>query len=138
MVFLPSGDYEFVMMDSFGDGICCGFGEGWYRISNTCGLDTAVYDFDSALDTIPFTLLPCIPPLPGCTNPVANNYNPWANIDNGSCNVFECESHFPLFTLGLQGYLLSFCYSIDFFKTFSIASQQSSTYSQFLIFIPLP
>ena len=30
MVFLPSGDYEFVMMDAFGDGICCGFGEGWY------------------------------------------------------------------------------------------------------------
>ena len=56
MVFLPAGDYEFVMMDAFGDGICCGFGEGWYRISNTCGLDTAVYDFDSALDTIPFTL----------------------------------------------------------------------------------
>ena len=23
MVFLPAGDYEFVMMDSFGDGICC-------------------------------------------------------------------------------------------------------------------
>ena len=30
MVFLPSGDYEFVMMDAFGDGICCQFGEGWY------------------------------------------------------------------------------------------------------------
>ena len=45
MVFLPSGDYEFVMMDAFGDGICCVFGEGWYGISNTCGLDTVVYDF---------------------------------------------------------------------------------------------
>ena len=92
MVFLPAGDYEFIMMDSFGDGICCGFGEGWYRISNTCGLDTAVYDFDTALDTIPFTLNPCIPPIPGCTDPVSNNYNPWANIDNGSCNVLECDS----------------------------------------------
>ena len=92
MVFLPAGDYEFVMMDSFGDGICCSFGEGWYRISNTCGLDAAVYDFDAALDTISFTLNPCIPPIPGCTDSVANNYNPWANIDNGSCNVFECDS----------------------------------------------
>jgi hypothetical protein len=101
MVFLPSGDYEFVMMDAFGDGICCGFGEGWYRISNTCGLDTAVYDFDSALDTIPFTLLPCIPPIPGCTNPVANNYNPWANIDNESCNVFECDSTETLVSMDL-------------------------------------
>ena len=101
MVFLPSGDYKFVMMDAFGDGICCQFGEGWYRISNTCGLDTAVYDFDSALDTIPFTLNPCIPPLPGCTNPVANNYNPWANIDNGSCNVFECDSTETLVSMDL-------------------------------------
>ncbi len=101
MVFLPAGDYEFVMMDSFGDGICCGFGEGWYRISNTCGLDTAVYDFDSALDTIPFTLNPCIPPIPGCTNSIANNYNPWANIDNGSCNVFECDSTETLVSMDL-------------------------------------
>jgi len=101
MVFLPAGDYEFVMMDSFGDGICCSFGEGWYRISNTCGLDTAVYDFDTALDTIPFTLNPCIPPIPGCTNPVANNYNPWANIDNGSCNVFECDSTETLVSMDL-------------------------------------
>ncbi len=27
--FLPAGDYQFVMMDAFGDGICCGFGEGF-------------------------------------------------------------------------------------------------------------
>ena len=101
MVFLPSGDYEFVMMDAFGDGICCGFGEGWYRISNTCGLDTANYEFATATDTIPFTLNPCIPPLPGCTNPVANNYNPWANIDNGSCNVFECDSTETLVSMDL-------------------------------------
>ena len=101
MVFLPSGDYEFVMMDAFGDGICCQFGEGWYRISNNCGLDTANYEFATATDTIPFTLNPCIPPLPGCTNPVANNYNPWANIDNGSCNVFECDSTETLVSMDL-------------------------------------
>ena len=101
MVFLPSGDYKFVMMDAFGDGICCQFGEGWYRISNNCGLDTANYEFATATDTIPFTLNPCIPPLPGCTNPVANNYNPWANIDNGSCNVFECDSTETLVSMDL-------------------------------------
>ena len=101
MVFLPSGDYEFVIMDAFGDGICCGFGEGWYRISNNCGLDTANYEFATATDTIPFTLNPCIPPLPGCTDPIANNYNPWANIDNGSCNVFECDSTETLVSMDL-------------------------------------
>ncbi len=101
MVFLPSGDYEFVMMDAFGDGICCSFGDGWYRISNNCGLDTANYEFSAATDTIPFALTPCIPPLPGCTNPIANNYNPWANIDNGSCNVFECDSTETLVSMDL-------------------------------------
>ena len=46
MVFLPSGDYEFVMMDAFGDGICCDFGEGWFGLKNDCGLELYVYDFD--------------------------------------------------------------------------------------------
>ena len=44
-VILPPGEYEFVIYDSFGDGNCCAFGEGWFSLSNTCGLDTAVYDF---------------------------------------------------------------------------------------------
>jgi len=88
--FLPAGDYKFVMLDVFGDGICCGFGEGWYRLSNLCGLDTANYNFDSASDTVSFTLNPCLPVLPGCTNDVADNYNPWATLDNGSCNVGSC------------------------------------------------
>ena len=44
-VILPPGEYEFVIYDSFGDGICCAFGEGWFSLTNTCGLDTAVYDF---------------------------------------------------------------------------------------------
>jgi len=101
MVFLPAGDYEFIMMDAFGDGICCQFGEGWYRISNSCGLDTAVYDFDTALDTIPFTLNPCIPPLPGCMDEASNNYNPWANIDNGTCNVSECDEGETLVSMQL-------------------------------------
>ena len=47
---LPVGDYQFVMYDAFGDGICCGFGEGWYSLNNMCGLDTANYAFDSAMD----------------------------------------------------------------------------------------
>ena len=59
MVILPPGDYEFVIYDSFGDGICCGFGEGWFSLNNICGLDTAVYDFGVPELTIAFTLVPC-------------------------------------------------------------------------------
>ena len=29
---IPSGGYVFTIYDTFGDGICCGFGEGYYRL----------------------------------------------------------------------------------------------------------
>ena len=90
MVMLPVGEYEFTIYDDFGDGICCGFGEGWFSLENTCGLDTAVYDFEESQLTIPFTLEPCALPVPGCMDESSNNYNPWATVDNGSCNVSEC------------------------------------------------
>jgi hypothetical protein len=90
MVILPPGDYEFVIYDSFGDGICCGFGEGWFSLTNNCGLDTAVYDFGGSELNVPFTLVPCELPIPGCMDESSNNYNPWATEDNGTCNVSEC------------------------------------------------
>ena len=33
-----------------------------------------------------------LPVLLGCTNETAQNYNPWATLDNGSCEVLECDS----------------------------------------------
>ena len=99
--FLPAGDYQFVMMDAFGDGICCGFGEGFYRLHNACGLDTANYEFSTAVDTIDFTLNPCLPLVPGCTNDLANNYNPWATVEDGTCNVVECDSAETLVSMEL-------------------------------------
>jgi len=36
---LDSENYNFVIYDEFGDGICCEFGEGWFGLSNDCGLD---------------------------------------------------------------------------------------------------
>ncbi len=99
--FLPAGDYQFVMMDAFGDGICCQFGDGFYRLHNACGLDTANYEFAAATDTIDFTLNPCLPLVPGCTNDLADNYNPWATVDNGTCNVTECDSTETLVSMAL-------------------------------------
>ena len=99
--FLPAGDYQFVIMDAFGDGICCGFGEGFYRLHNACGLDTANYEFSTAVDTIDFTLNPCLPLVPGCTNDLADNYNPWATVEDGTCNVVECDSAETLVSMEL-------------------------------------
>lgn len=85
IVFLPPGNYTFTIFDSFGDGICCGFGEGWFALNNACGVDTAVYDFSTAELTIPFEILPCPPPIFGCMQEGALDYNPWANAP-GPCS----------------------------------------------------
>ena len=75
---LPVGDYTFTIYDSFGDGICCGFGEGWFSI-NTCVLDTTVYDFNASEMSVSFEVLACPPPIFGCMQQGALNYHPWAN-----------------------------------------------------------
>ena len=84
VIGLPAGEYEFVIVDAFGDGICCSFGEGWFRLMNTCGLDTAVYNFDQPDMLIPFIVEPCAPPIFGCMDSFANNFNPWATLP-GEC-----------------------------------------------------
>jgi hypothetical protein len=79
MVNLPAGQYNFVIYDDYGDGICCAFGEGFFGISNSCGLNTFVYDFAGPTATVYFDLLACPPPLSGCMDAEALNFNPWAN-----------------------------------------------------------
>ena len=78
MVSLPAGPYEFIIYDSFGDGICCSFGEGWIGLSNACGLEEYIYDFNTPSLSVPFVLESCPLPLYGCMDSDALNYNPWA------------------------------------------------------------
>ena len=100
IVMLPPGGYNFVIYDSFGDGICCDFGEGYFGLSNICGLNTFVYDFNSSTTTVYFDLLACPPPVQGCMQVEALNFNPWANIpapctfppaacDSGQTNIIS-------------------------------------------------
>ena len=86
---LPTGEYNMVVKDAFGDGICCQFGEGWFKLNNDCDLDIAVFDFNTEQITVPFILDP-LRRMPGCMDESSNNYNPWATVDNGTCNVSEC------------------------------------------------
>ena len=78
-VTLPPGGYNFVIYDQFGDGICCDWGEGYFGLVNNCGLNTFVYDFNSPTATVYFDLLACPPPVIGCMEAEALNFNPWAN-----------------------------------------------------------
>lgn len=92
IVYLPSGPYIFTVYDSFGDGICCGFGEGWYSLTNLCGLD--IYDpvFGGGEVSFPFYLDPCEAPVFGCMDSEAVNFHPWATMPS-PCNFppIECE-----------------------------------------------
>ncbi|MEO0726483.1 MAG: lysyl oxidase family protein [Bacteroidota bacterium] len=54
---LPGNDYDFTIFDSFGDGICCGYGEGYYELKRV--EDDAILasggEFDSE-ETTSFTI----------------------------------------------------------------------------------
>ncbi|SNR48790.1 T9SS type A sorting domain-containing protein [Dokdonia pacifica] len=45
---LSSGDYTFTITDSFGDGICCGFGNGSYTLESSEGVIASGGDFGAS------------------------------------------------------------------------------------------
>ncbi|HCZ08828.1 MAG TPA: hypothetical protein DHV07_06945, partial [Flavobacteriales bacterium] len=66
--------------DTFGDGICCAWGDGSYTLTVNGSTVAAGGDFGTT-ETTNF----CTGDLPGCTNPIACNYNENATVDDGSC-----------------------------------------------------
>ncbi len=60
-IFLDSNiDYTFTITDSFGDGICCGWGEGFFLSANNCeGIIFEDYEFDTSSVSYDFNLEPC-------------------------------------------------------------------------------
>ena len=60
-VFLNSNtDYTFTIIDAFGDGICCEFGEGFFITANNCeGIIFEEYEFGSSIASYDFNLVPC-------------------------------------------------------------------------------
>ena len=94
---LPTGEYNLVVNDELDDGICCDYGQGWFGIQNSCGVDSFVYDFASTQMSVPFLVLPCPPPVVGCMDEVAINYNPEAykNSYTGQVAPTVCNSFYP-------------------------------------------
>mgnify|MGYP003627597695 FL=1 len=100
IVPLDSEDYNFVIYDEFGDGICCEYGEGWFGLSNDCGLNQYVYDFGGVSSTVFFTLEQCAqppPPIVGCMDLTAVNFNPEAGQNSyiGQVTPTSCNSFYP-------------------------------------------
>ena len=84
VICVGDGCYTFTILDSFGDGLCCGYGLGSYDLTVDGALLMAGGEFLSS-ETTQF----CIGEGFGCTDPMACNYDPAAINDNGSCN-YDC------------------------------------------------
>ena len=82
---LPSDCYTFTIYDSFGDGICCGFGQGSYSLTDGNGLVIVTGGEYGASESTSF----CLPAFPGCTDELACNYVDGSNLDDGSCD-YSC------------------------------------------------
>ena len=90
-----SGDYIISLEDSWGDGLGgsqWGGSDGSFLIQNDCQ-DTLFYaegDFGLQLiDTL--TIAPCAPPILGCIDELATNFNPDATVSDNSCTYPPCE-----------------------------------------------
>ncbi len=110
---LLDGCYDFTINDSFGDGICCGYGEGSYTVTDEAGNVLASGAEFGSSETTNFCVstegascndgvqngdetgidcggsfcAPCPDPIAGCTDEAAHNYNPDATEDDGSCET---------------------------------------------------
>ena len=67
----------FVINDTYGDGICCSYGNGSYSVTYMvhCASKWRIVYFIETTTSIGG----CVPVVIGCMNPNANNYNPNAN-----------------------------------------------------------
>jgi hypothetical protein len=84
---LPNGCYDFVITDSFGDGICCDFGNGSYSVTNEEDVLASGGSFGST-DTTNF----CVDnrgPQPTCSDGIQNGEE--TDIDCGGPDCEPCE-----------------------------------------------
>ena len=77
--------YTFTMYDSFGDGMCCSYGDGSYLVQDGNGTTLASGASFGASESTDF----CLPAFPGCMDELACNFDAGANLDDGSCD-YSC------------------------------------------------
>ncbi len=81
---LDEGCYTLTVNDSYGDGICCSFGNGSYSLTQ-CGVVIQTGGTFTNTDTFDFCV--AASDVPGCTDQDACNYDATATVDDGSCTV---------------------------------------------------
>ena len=84
-VCIDAGCYTFNITDTFGDGICCGFGEGGYTITSEGAVLASGGDYGSG-ESVDI----CLGSGFGCTDATACNYDPEATTDDGTCDFGSC------------------------------------------------
>jgi hypothetical protein len=84
---LPDGCYSFIINDSFGDGICCAYGNGSYTVTGASGVLASGGSFTSS-ETTEF----CVgaPPAPTCTDGIQNGDE--EGIDCGGSACAPCST----------------------------------------------
>jgi len=95
---LETGCYQMVMEDSWGDG----WNGGYYTISGYGTYNEgSLYYGETATDMVGINTW-CNDSIPGCTDSLALNYNPWASFDDGSCMYNDNEGFSPEDLFGLE------------------------------------
>ncbi|MBX2871244.1 MAG: T9SS type A sorting domain-containing protein [Saprospiraceae bacterium] len=98
VINLAAGDYTFTINDSYGDGICCTYGNGSYQLTDANGLVIAAGgDFDSSESS-----LFCASggdPTPTCTDGIQNGEE--TGVDCGGPDCPDCPTE-PSCTDGVQ------------------------------------
>lgn len=85
---MPDGCYTILMFDSFGDGWNGGYIE---LIGNGMATQFSINNGGSGAGAFGVNVTGCVPDISvGCTNPEADNYEPAALYDDGSCSFSGC------------------------------------------------
>ncbi|HMQ46661.1 MAG TPA: zinc-dependent metalloprotease [Saprospiraceae bacterium] len=90
-ICLPNGCYTLSLYDSFGDGICCGFGNGFFTLTNnaTGAVLASGGQFDDAV-SIGFCVSSIVPPPATCTDGIQNGNE--TGVDCGGPDCLPCTS----------------------------------------------
>tara|TARA_Y100000748_G_scaffold164867_1_gene137920 strand:+ start:7967 stop:11023 length:3057 start_codon:yes stop_codon:yes gene_type:complete len=91
LICVPDGNYKAVGLDTYGDG----WNNAFLNVASLDGAPYLSWTFNAGfIDSVYFY----VGSVPGCMDPAAENYNPDANVDDGSCEYANCFQN--------QGYLV--------------------------------